>query len=341
MKTQGRWDRETDRNVYFLAGNMQRLSHAIETQGSWSRDEDRNTYFLATNLSTQQIDAGATHHYILIAVNEINSNGIDKLVALADRGASILLDSGIFWLTNEHKRAHGISMNEALALPPSEIDGFDDLLAKYLQIVDRLGDKLWGVIELDQGGRDCKRETRAMLHEKGIFPMPVYHPLNDGWEYFDELASTYDRIAIGNVVQADARTRLSLLTTLWERRRKYPDLWVHMLGYTLDATLLGWPVDSCDSSTWLAGVRWVAGTAEYSLLSRAGALGVDFAYRLGSDPSGEAGSHQAVKLGATTMRAATMNYRSFLSESHELFGLEQLPARIKGEPPATPRGANA
>ena len=313
----------------------------MKTQGRWDRDKDRNTYFLATNLSNQKITAGANHHYILIAVNEINSNGIDEIVSLADGGAAILLDSGIFWLTNQHKRAHGISMNEALALPPSEIDGFDDLLAKYLRIVHTLGDKLWGVIELDQGGQDCKRETRAMLHQEGIFPMPVYHPLNDGWDYFDELASNYDRIAIGNVVQADARTRLSLLTTLWERRRNYPELWVHMLGYTLDATLLGWPVDSCDSSTWLAGVRWAGGTDEYSLLSRAGALGGDFRYQLGSDADGGTGSHQAMKLGATTMRAATMNYRSFLSESYELFGLEQLPARIKGEPPAAPRGAKA
>jgi len=304
--TQGRWDRQNDRNVYFLAGNFHRLA------------------------------CNGGHRYLLIAVNELTDRVVSELEKLCDDGVAVLLDSGIFWLTNEHKRAHGITMNEALALHPNEIDGFDDLLAKYLKVVDRLGDKLWGVIELDQGGKDRKRETRAMLHSKGVNPIPVYHPLNDGWDYFDELASQYDRIAIGNVVQADAKTRLSLLTTLWERRRRYPDLWVHMLGYTLDATLLGWPVDSADSSTWLTGVRWAAGTQEFSLLSRAGMLGPEFGYVLGSEPACDRGAHQAVRLGATTMKTATLNWRSYLSEMNDVLGLDQLPAFHPNEPKLKP-----
>ena len=57
----------------------------------------------------------------------------------------------------------------------------------------------------------------------GLKPIPVYHPLLDGWDYFDELAAQYDRICFGNIVQAPAATRIRLLHTLWERHRRYPD----------------------------------------------------------------------------------------------------------------------
>jgi hypothetical protein len=45
-------------------------------------------------------------------------------------------------------------------------------------------DRLSGYTELDQGGRDHKRRTRTRLHDLGLNPIPVYHPFNDGWDYF-------------------------------------------------------------------------------------------------------------------------------------------------------------
>ena len=63
-----------------------------------------------------------------------------------------------------------------------------------------------------------------MLEQMGLRPIPVYHPFNDGWDYFDYLAERYDRICFGNVVQADRETRKRLVATAWERHRKYPHL---------------------------------------------------------------------------------------------------------------------
>ena len=119
-----------------------------------------------------------------------------------------------------------------------------------------IGDKVWGYIELDQGGRENKIITRQKLERTGCRPMPVYHPLNDGWEYFDYLAERYDRICFGNIVQADRPTRLRLIHTAWERKKKYPKLWIHLLGMTANQWLLALPINSCDSSSWISSLRW-------------------------------------------------------------------------------------
>jgi len=46
---------------------------------------------------------------------------------------------------------------------------------RYLAVNKRLGDKVWGYMELDQGGAKNKRITRAKLHDLGINPIPVWH----------------------------------------------------------------------------------------------------------------------------------------------------------------------
>ena len=173
------------------------------------------------------------HDRLLCAVNEIGGDGaVDTLAGWAEAGNSVFIDSGVFSLTNEHARAHNMTMDQVLGLPPADIDGFDELFTKYVAIIKKLGDKVWGYIEIDQGGRDNKIKTRARLEALGFAPIPVYHPFVDGWDYFDELAQGYDRICFGNVVQADRDTRKRLLATAWERRRKYPHLWIHLLGLT-------------------------------------------------------------------------------------------------------------
>lgn len=195
--------------------------------------------------------------HILLAVNDLQTAAQEKVMAeLLDNGWIVLLDSGIFWLTNEHKRATGCTMDQALALPPEKVRGFDELFARYVELVNRYSHQLWGYIELDQGGRDNKIKTRAKLHDIGLDPMPVYHPLNDGWDYFDELAADYDRMCMGNVVQAHHAARLRMMHTLWERHCAHPDLWVHVLGLSAGPACLPCPPDSCDSSTWVAGFRW-------------------------------------------------------------------------------------
>ena len=147
-------------------------------------------------------------------------------------------------------------MDEALGTAPEDIDGFDNLFDRYCEIVGVLGDRAWGYIELDQGGRDNKIKTRKRLEALGFNPVPVYHPLNDGWDYFDELASTYDRICVGNVVEADSETRKRIIATIYERCRDYPDLWVHLLGLTPNPWLNAYPMGSCDSSSLASAIRW-------------------------------------------------------------------------------------
>jgi hypothetical protein len=223
------------------------------THGNWDCREE-NIYFIAA--STENLKT-TCHDHVLIAVNEIMSaDGLALIKRFIEQGRSVLLDSGIFNLTNAHMRRHGISMDEALALPPDEIDGFGILYDRYCQVVDEIGHMVWGYIELDQGGRENKIITRQGLEKKGYRPMPVYHPLNDGWDYFDYLAERYDRICFGNVVQADLRTRERLLHTAWKRKEKYPNLWIHLLGMTANQRLISFPINSCDSSTWISSLRW-------------------------------------------------------------------------------------
>jgi GTP cyclohydrolase I len=183
----------------------------------------------------------------------------DELNVRLDAGNLMLFDSGIFWLTQNHMRNHpGVTMDEALALAPDEIDGFHDLWDVYVDTVREHEDRLWGYIELDQGGSVNKRKTRAKLEKLGLRPIPVYHPLNDGWDYFDELCSEYDRVCFGNIVQANSRTRKHLLATLWERKRRYPNVWVHVLGLTPNEVTTVYPVNSCDSSSWSYAIRYGA-----------------------------------------------------------------------------------
>lgn len=226
--------------------------------GTFDRTE-QPVYFVASGTKALKA-ASAVNRHLLIAVNELESaNARDDLDRLLDSGAYVFLDSGIFNLTNKHARAHDVPMDIALGLAPDEIQGFNELWDRYCDIATRYSDRLWGFIELDQGGADNKRRTRARLEkETGLAPMPVYHPINDGWDYFDELCSEYDRICFGNVVQAKQFTRKRLLQTLYQRQRyDHPDVWVHVLGFTPNEWVHGMPwYGSCDSSSWLRNVRW-------------------------------------------------------------------------------------
>lgn len=240
----------------------------IPTSGRWNA-EDRGLFFLACthDMHRWTQDQGYTNH--LIAVNDLCdmasgkflNSGRELLDYLLERNARILVDSGIFWLTNRHKRAHQISMDTALALAPDEIDGFDGLWSAYCTIAREYGDKVWGMIELDQGGATNKRITRAKLRDLGINPMPVYHPLNDGWNYLDELIEETDRMCMGNIVQASPPVRVRLLHMLAARHAKNPDLFVHVLGLSPNAYTNAFPSDSCDSSSWSATSRWGKGRA--------------------------------------------------------------------------------
>jgi hypothetical protein len=225
------------------------------TGGSFDPDAPQ-PYFIASD----PLVAEATQYpHVLVAVNELGpQTHRDALERMLDEGRLVMLDSGIFNLAMNHVRAHGGSHDAALRMPPEEIDGFDRLWDEYAAIVERFGDRLWGAVELDQGGAEHKPRTRARIEkELGIVPIPVYHPLLDGWDYYDTLATEYDRLCFGNIVQSSPPMRTRLVHTAMERGRQYPYLWTHLLGMTPSSATFALRMrGSMDSSSWLAPVRW-------------------------------------------------------------------------------------
>jgi hypothetical protein len=238
------------------------------TGGTYDKNE-RFAYFLATS-PTRHTEAETNlpdenivkYEYVLIAVNELESKkSFEQLDKLIEEGRKVLIDSGIFNLTMRHARAHDVHMDVALGLAPAEIDGFDELKEKYYSVADKYKNDIWGMIEMDQGGAANKPITRAMIEkDTGIVPIPVWHPLLDGVEYYENLTAEYDRICVGNLVKAVPSIRLRLLTRIYELSREHPDVWHHLLGVTPSDLSYSLPIyGSCDSSTWLAGVRWMQG----------------------------------------------------------------------------------
>lgn len=295
--------------------------------GAFDRDE-RPVFFVAG------APAGAPRRYHLAAVNEARSDSEARNIIEVpmDRGSQVLLDSGIFNLTNQHKRATGCSMDEALGLAPEDINGFGELYDRYVELVGRYEPRLWGYIELDQGGREHKRRTRARLHDLGLNPIPVYHPLNDGWDYFDELAEGYDRICFGNIVQASPPVRIRLLHTMWERRRRYPHLWVHVLGLTADTLSLALPADSCDSSTWAGALRWGRALIDSAYMNRGavGPLPRGFVYNRDVDYHADGGWLQSAILYAAEFDRLTDVWRDLLRRRADL-GFDPWPAADDNE----------
>lgn len=228
----------------------------VRTSGATWDPGSPNLVFLAGTLDNI---VQARNPYSLIAVNEVETPGDrEKVMRVADSGSRILLDSGVFSLAMAHARRHRVSHDAALNMPPEEVDGFDRLWDRYLELATTLAEHLWGVIELDLGGREHKPRTRArIVAESGLQPIPVYHPFGDGWDYYDQIAAGHDRICFANLVKAPPPTRLRLMWTASERARQYPHLWTHLLGVTPSATYLGMPLrGSCDSSSWLVALRW-------------------------------------------------------------------------------------
>lgn len=329
------------------------------TDGVWDPTA-RPLYFFAAGQHYPRIQATVPafqYRPCLVAVNDFAEPG-KKLSAhqlakefepLLDSGIPVFLDSGVFWLTNRHKRAHDMTMDAALSLHPDEVDDFDWLFETYVEMCHTYRDRLWGYNELDQGGMARKIETRGRLEALGLNPIPVYHPLNDGWEYFDDLASGYDRICWGNVVQAHNTARVRMVRTLAERHRKYPYLWVHMLGLTPNELVIGEPFDSADSSSWLAVWRYAAANKERSMGKNVSTMGKPWWYlrsREGNaeaedaDPHGERGeanNEKAAAMSNAMFAAHLMNMNHWRDRLVEELGqpFDYPPLRDE-EPPVCP-----
>lgn len=282
------------------------------TGGSWD-PADKQLIFAAATLDDAH--RATTHKTVLFPVDKV-SNQAALVSELMDQGRVVLFDSGIFSLAMSHAREHGLTLPQALALPPSAIDGYEKLMATYLEMVEVFGSRCWGYIEMDLGGAENKRRTRASLEAKGLRPIPVYHPLNDGWDYFDELASQYDRLCVGNIVLADKATRARILRTIVERKRAYPGLWVHGLGLGPVALAMALPFESMDASGWLGPCRWPIWRVD-SAMTPCSEMSRRYFYRLdadGDDPEGYTGLKRLLGFGLT---ADQRNWRRHIASQND------------------------
>lgn len=291
---------------------------AQTTGGAFNR-KDNFKYFVAGSptrvASEEKYDKGGDFGIdlvkapnVLCAVNEIvSAKDFDLLDRMCDE-QNVLLDSGIFNLANSHAKRNGVSHDVALSLAPEEIDGFSELWDRYGEVATRFSDRLWGVIELDQGGVRNKPRTRARIEQEfGIVPMPVYHPLLDGWDYYDTVVKAYDRICFGNLVQASPPVRLRLIHAASERARAYPYLWTHLLGVTPNENVVACPLrGSCDSSSWITSERWMPSWKAFSMLKGVSDWPTTMWY--------EQGGHR---------RAAAMNAINAVATTHILDAMQE------------------
>jgi len=215
-------------------------------------------YFLACMMLDALI-VSRFHDAILIAMPNIRTRKhIADITRWVDQGKKLIIDSGVFEVCSHHARAHGLSLTGALSLPPEQLDGFPQLLDHYLKTAKLLPDT-FALVEIDVGGRESKIRTRAYLESEGLTVCPVFHPIIDGWDYLDELAKKYPTIFVGNMVDASVGLRLKIMARLQQWMQQHPETWLHLLGVTPSPTLVSMPTHSCDSSAWLASVKYSQG----------------------------------------------------------------------------------
>lgn len=285
----------------------------IQTAGLLFNKNIHPIHFLAVDLNTSNLAATLTN-YILIPANACHPNNYDRLEKIIQNGKRILLDSGIFNLLMEHSKKHKLDFNQALGLQPTEIDGFDKLWIRYIDLLQKFDNQTWGYIEMDVGGKETKTRMRTKLESIGFHPIPVYHPINDGWDYFDYLAENYDRVCVGNISQADTPMRLRIIATIWQRKQKFPGLWIHLLGYSLNEWANAYPCESSDSSSWLGSAKYPDGFTERADGRAIGPIFRDFQYNLLAEQEAKNGITKGKRLASYMDIFQELNLRSHQKE---------------------------
>lgn len=261
-----------------------------QTGGGTYNPEEKYLYFYTTDPTTLAKISDLTAN-LLVPVDELDGNAalrsFNQLISTVHPRTGkrrMFLDSGVFNLAVQHSNNHGITLNEARAMNPQKVDGYSALFDKYVELVRTYEETLWGYVEIDLGQTEDKRQIRRQLESMGLRPVPVYHPLSDGWDYFDELASQYDRICVGNMVQVRGYIRKRIIATIWQRKQAYPHLWVHLLGATPKEWMIAYPIESSDSALWLALVRLFNSSRGHTCLKelREATMPRGYAYEIGN-----------------------------------------------------------
>lgn len=227
----------------------------VRTHGRWQA-QDAPQYWAAIVASLMPAAVPVNRWLLVTAPDCAKEAALEELERYCRAGNHLLIDSGVFGLAMAAAKKRGVDHNEGLRTPPEQIEGWERFMQQWKQVIDRMRDLCWGYIEIDLGGTEQKRKTRAALEAEGYRPIPVIHPLQDGWDYFDEMADRYDRLCIGNLVTAKADTRFDILRTVAERRKGRRVQWIHALGVTAGPLWLSVRTESCDSSTPASPLRW-------------------------------------------------------------------------------------
>lgn len=250
------------------------------TEGRWDL-ADAPVYFPAAGLAVR--GSADVCRWILLNASDLAKEPGFIDWAARERGCRILLDSGVFTIANEASKRKGIPIAEALALPPSEIPGWTPFVEAWKEIVSRSRSALWGYIELDLGGPEIKTRTREGLEGEGFRPIPVHHPLRDGWDYFDYLAERYDRICVANLISVEAPAKLEILREVSERRKGKAVRWIHALGVSPAPSWIVFPTESCDSSSPAGPLRWPSPMLESSAMIPSPIDSMPFRYDCGAE----------------------------------------------------------
>lgn len=273
------------------------MSERKKTSGNFSA-QDKGLYFLAADFTFFKWDA---YPNVLIPIDVIRDSDIEALERMHSKGIRVMIDSGVYSFVTRLARSEHMTFADVLKIPVTKLDGFDLLVSNYLMMAHKIIRYVWGIVEIDLGGEVGKVETRKRIEDSGIVPMPVYHCFVDSLEYGAGLMESYDRICVGNIVDASRAERLRILEKL--RRVKPDECFAHLLGYSIDPVQWAYGFDSCDTSTWLSNVRW-AQLKDRACFSVIGAPADKYIYRLKNNDQW----NSSVRLSQAMVNVSMLNY---------------------------------
>lgn len=227
-----------------------------KVSGNWTLE--RPLIFLGCNweaielLTEHEIDCN-----VLLPVTSIIPTRLDEMIRLGEQGVRILLDSGVYVVGMREAQRRNVPLQNVLSKEPSEIQGYAKLYSRYKETMVALKDYIWAGIEIDFGSIETRYELRRQMKEEfGFNPVPVWHPATDPVDYMERLASEYDMVAVGNVVNANQTMRVRILNQIHEIKERYPGTWIHVLGMDVNPAIVSFDIDSCDMSSWLSNSKW-------------------------------------------------------------------------------------
>lgn len=196
----------------------------------------------------------SSYHYLKSKPKERIQQVVDTFNAA---GVEVIIDSGIFTM-----------MFGAGAGKKYDIESMIDYTAQYIETAPKFGFKKFTMVECDVHkilGMDAVFKLREMFKKSGHDVMYVWH-LEEGLPGLDLMSRAYPYIAVGcpELRKLFKNTGTTYKTAVWDllsriqkASPKMPK--VHLLGNTVQESLQTHLAYSCDSTSWIAGVKFGRG----------------------------------------------------------------------------------